>query len=656
MSLRGAARTTSLVLLLLLAHSSFAPVQAQPNTAVARFEQEFLDALGQFIKSLSGFLSDSRAIRSKIEALDRALIRWDDAIRAFEATLGSSRDADAHLTLGTIYRHRHRLEDSLRELGQAARQAPQRVDVYLSMAWVYDLANKPAEAADALLKASTLEPDTPATLYELARQRTRSGQTDAAQRALFEFRQSVVRRLFQSHPADPSSPFPSVALLPLPGSVPIFPPTIYTSGFALMAEGAYGEAIVRLREAAALDGRGAASVEATDLLSRGHAALQAGNLSAAVQSFAESVKLAPNHAEAHRNLAVAFWIDGKQDESLAQLKAALRADPDDERSWTALADELATIGQYEEAEGALKQAIQRIPRSGQARYSLGRIYQALGRYSEAAREIEEAARSNPLVGQDPLYEMLGNVYVTLADFDRAARAFARRVELAPNNADAHRRLGTALLRGDRDDDALAEFMAALSIEPRSAEAYAAVAQIHLRAGRYAEAADASTRALEIDSALKEAHYALGTALMRLGRIEEGTGHIEEFRRLQAEAAISERRTYQLERLKRDAAVSIARSEYDKAAIALREALSYESAASTYLALGFALMATSHFAEAIVNLEKAAQLESGPDVHRYLSEAYGAVGRLDDSRSEAAIYRQLVERQKNERLRKLTGEP
>jgi tetratricopeptide (TPR) repeat protein len=444
-------------------------------------------------------------------------------------------------------------------------------------------------------------------------------------------------------------------LLPLPGSPPIFPPTIYTPGFALIAEGAYAEGIVRLREAAALDGRGAASAEAADLLSRGHGALQSGNLSAAVQHFAESVKLAPNHAEAHRNLAVTLWIDGKQDESLAQLKAALRADPDDERSWSALADELATIGQYDQAEEALKQAIQRIPRSGQARYSLGRIYQALGRYSEAAREIEEAARSNPLVGQDPLYEMLGNVYVTLADFDHAARAFARRVELAPNNADAHRRLGTALLRGDRDDDALAEFMAALSIEPRSAEALAAVAQIHLRAGRYAEAADASTRALEIDSVLKEARYALGTALMRRGRVEEGTMHIEEFRRLQAEATTSERRTYQLERLKRDAAVSIARSEYDKAAIALREALSYESAPSTYLALGFALMATSHHAEAIVNLEKAAQLESGPEVHRFLAEAYGAVGRLDDSRSEAAIYRQLVERQKNERLRKLTGE-
>ena len=322
MSLRGAARTTSLVLLLLLAHSSPAPVQAQPNTAVARFEQEFLDALGQFIKSLSGFLSDSRAIRSKIEALDRALIRWDDAIRAFEATLGSSRDADAHLALGTIYRHRHRLEDSLRELGQAARQAPQRVDVYLSMARVYDLANKPAEAADALLKASTLEPDTPATLHELARQRTRSGQTDAAQRALFEFRQSVVRRLFQSHPADPSAPFPSVALLPLPGSAPIFPPTIYTSGFALIAEGAYGRRSSDFARPPPWTGA-VPRLWRPPTCCHGTCGAAGGRLvSAAVQSFAESVKLAPNHAEAHRNLAVALWIDGKQDESLAQLKAA----------------------------------------------------------------------------------------------------------------------------------------------------------------------------------------------------------------------------------------------------------------------------------------------------------------------------------------------
>ena len=163
--------------------------------------------------------------------------------------------------------------------------------------------------------------------------------------------------------------------------------------------------------------------------------------------------------------------------------------------------------------------------------------------------------------------------------------------------------------------------------------------------------------MELNPRLKEARYALGTALMRLGQVEEGAQQMEEFRRLQAEAMAGERRTYELERLKRDAAVSLANSDYEKAAGVLRQAVSYEStAASTYLALGFALLAAGQHSEAIVHLQKASQLEPGADVHRYLAEAYESLGRLEESRSESQLYQQMIERVKKERLRKLTGSP
>jgi Tfp pilus assembly protein PilF len=102
-------------------------------------------------------------------------------------------------------------------------------------------------------------------------------------------------------------------------------------------------------------------------------------------------------------------------------------------------------------------------------------------------------------------------------------------------------------------------------------------------------------------------------------------------------------------------VSLANSEYEKAAVLLRQATAYESTvASTYLALGFALLEAGHHAEAVVNLQKASQLEPGADVHRYLSEAYKDLGQVEESRSEYELYRQTIDRVKKERLLKMSG--
>jgi tetratricopeptide (TPR) repeat protein len=131
-------------------------------------------------------------------------------------------------------------------------------------------------------------------------------------------------------------------------------------------------------------------------------------------------------------------------------------------------------------------------------------------------------------------------------------------------------------------------------------------------------------------------------------------HLEAYQRLQAEATASGRRQHELERLKRDASVAIATSDYAKAAELLRRSIEYEAAAPTFLALGFALMQTGRHADAIVELQKAARLQDEPNVHRYLAEAYRAAGRSDESRAEVQLYQQLFERAKRERLRQHMG--
>jgi tetratricopeptide (TPR) repeat protein len=634
--------------------------QVQPGDKISQLRQDFATALRQFVAALAGFGGDGSAVRSSIESMDTALARWDEAIRTFEtAPTPPARSAEMPLALGTVYMGRHRLNDALREFGEAVRLEPGRADGHTLMAMAYSLADKPADAALAFLRASAIEPDNPSTSYELARLRARMGQGKEAQSALRMFRESVQKQLAMTRTPDTASaPFERAGLLrQTAGELPFFPPALYSAGFALLTQGAYGEAIVQFRQAAAVDPLSADSGQASDRFQQGRSALRQGDLPLALRHLRSAVALDPGRTEAHRALGSAYWADGQYDRSIDELTAVLRANPNDERTWLALADVLATIGQFSRAEQVLKDALQVIPRSGQAHYDLGRLYQSLARYPEAVHQLEEAATLNPIAGLDPLYEMIGAIYVGQADFDHAVEAYAKRIDVNPNNAGAHRKLGEVHLRQDRDDEALAEFMATLLLDPRSSDAYSGIAQVHLRTGRYAEALEASRRAVELDPTLKEARYALGTALRRLGQVEEGTKQMEEFQRLHAEAMTSARRTYELERIKRDAAVSLANSEYEKAAGLLRQALPYESsAASTYLALGFALLAAGHHSEAVVNLQTASQLEPGADVHRYLAEAYQALGRLEESRSESDIYQQMIDRAKKERLRKMTGSP
>jgi len=616
--------------------------------AIARLKQNFAGSVMQFAAGLSDAGRDRRGVRSAIDAMEQSLVAWDAAISAFETGLRQAPRAGGQAALGTVYLERYRLDQALGALGLAARDQPTRADIAVLMSIAYRQANKPSDAAAALEKASALDARDAATSYQIAWGLARVGRVKDAGSASERFRASVG----STSATTLDKPSPS---LRFQAAVPSLPPASYASGFALLARGSYAEAIARFREAAATDHLSDDSPDAPDSLAGGRAALRDGDLPAALKLLEGAVAADGGRAEAHRVLGTAYVIDGQGGRALEQFTSAIRLDPQDERAWMALADLMATVGQFPEAERVLKGALQVLPGSSQAHFGLSRLYRAQGTYAEAARELESAT-AGALVNRDALLDMLGETYGILAAFDRAADADIARIDLDPNNPQAHRRLGDAYLRQDRDDEALTEFAAVLAIDPRNAAAHGSTAQIHLRAGRYAEGADAAKRAVDIDPSLKEAQYALGTALMRLGRADEATRHLEAYQRLQTEATAKGRRQQELERLKRDASVAIANADYATATGLLQRTLEYESAAATLLALGFTLMQTGHHAEAIVALQKAVDLGDDPNAHRYLAEAYRATGRADDSRTQTQLYQQMVERTKTERLKTMRGTP
>jgi tetratricopeptide (TPR) repeat protein len=622
------------------------PVRGQ----VADPKTNFVQAVARFSLGLEGTYGDEwNRIRSSLDSMDQELERWDLSIRTFETAMASEVGgaepqvaARMHAALGGVYLDRSRVADALREFVAASQLDPGRAEVYAlqGLAYSHRLVNDPAAATQAFLKASALDPRNAVNAYILARHLAKTGEVAEARKALHVFEE---RNSFRGQGgAATSSPFIRLDLTPEQAGVePFFPPALYAEGFALLQRGDYARAIVQFREAATRDPLTADAPETREVMGRVAAAFRDGLVQVAIQQLQAAITLAPARAEPHRRLGRVYLADREYDNAINELRTAVRLDPSDERARLVLADALADTGQYPEAEQALWDTIEAVPASGQARYALGRLYQRQGQYPRALREFGEAVTFGPLLGLNGLYAIIGALNVDQQNFDAAIDAYARRVDVHPNDAAAHHDLGRTYARLDRDAEARAEFEVVLMLNPNHADARAALAQLDLRDGQYGEAVEMARAALALDPAHQQARYLLATSLMRLGKTDEGKQELEVFQRLQTEAAAARSRQIELDGFRGDAVVSFASGDYEKAIALLRKALELQpEAASSHLDLGSALAKAAQHAEAIERFKSAVILNGDLVVHRKLAESYAALGQLEESRREQALYERL----------------
>jgi tetratricopeptide (TPR) repeat protein len=632
-----------------------------PAAQIHDIKNQFVATIRQFVEALAGAYGDEGPrISAALASTERALTQWDDAIRVYETALsGMTEDAELHVALGTVYLDRHRIDDALRELGAAGRLDPRRADVPGLMALAYGAADKHAEAAAALRTASALDDGDPLTVYRQGQHLIASGQGEAASQAMRAFQESEWKRAKARRTTGPVAPFERVGLLrQVAAAAPIFPLHPYRQGFALLLAGNYAPALAQFTRAALADPLAASAAgSGTPVMDvfRMAASLRRGELQSTIGELEAAAAGAPERSEVHRILGVAYWADGQFEKSAAQFSDAIGLAPLDERSRIGLANVLAEAGRMAEAEQALAAAIQAIPDSGQAHYRLGQLYQTRSLLPEAVREFEAAASLDPLVGLDSLYLTIGGLHANQANFDRAVAAYVKRIDVNPNNADAHKALGDIYSLQGRHDEALAEFAVALLIDPRNSGALAGAGQVYLRLGRFEEALDASKQALALDARLKDARYALAMSLLRLGRAEEGRRELDVFQRMQAEVMANTQRQSELNAVLRNAARSLESGEFAAAAAQLRKALTFDAnLPGVNRDLGLALTRAGQFEQAIPVLEKAAQLSDSAGTRELLATAYNAVGKTADAQAQSALAAQLTERAKAERLQKMSG--
>ena len=522
--------------------------------SIHKLKLEFVDALQRFTRAQAGTFGDEGAeLRLSVESMREVLDRWDRAVKQFQSDAGRvNPSAETHVAVATVLLDRHRLEDAVRELKVAENQDDNRADVYTLQALAYAALDRDADAARALRRATALNPDNAASFYTLAQLLARLDQQADASRAIGGFQRALTRRSTTSTAAAPTvTPFERVDLLrQAAGVAPIFPQARYVDGYAALRTGDYATAVDKLRAASADDPIVAGDAVARERVARAAATLRQGQLDAALKDLPAIVADSPDHAEAHRLLGFAYWIDAQSGKSIDSLRSAIRLAPGDERARVVLAEVLAGDRRLAEAERELTQALGGRPRSGRVHHELAQLYERQSLLPQAAKSFHDSEPFGPIVGRDQFYRALGALLVNQADFDGAVDAYTRRIEANPNSGEAHRQLGEIYFLQGRDELALAEFLAATWLDPRDAKAFAATGQVQARLLKYADAVGALERALSLDPGLREARYALGTSLMRLGKTDEAKRVLEMFQQQQADAEAAGQRAFQLDALRR----------------------------------------------------------------------------------------------------------
>lgn len=219
--------------------------------------------------------------------------------------------------------------------------------------------------------------------------------------------------------------------------------------------------------------------------------------------WSAAVRAAPDHPEAHLNLARTLAESGDLGGAIEAMKPVIAITSGDARAHLELGMLFARAARWKEAEGALLRAVKRDGALRSARLELARVLDRMDRPRDALAVLEQAASRWPddmtilsslaeslrangridsakevlarLVAANPrdarpLHD-LGRIAFEGADYEAARRWLMRARDLAPDRPTVPLLLGECLVRMGREQDAIDVYECYLKRWPKAANRY-----------------------------------------------------------------------------------------------------------------------------------------------------------------------------------------
>lgn len=260
-------------------------------------------------------------------------------------------------------------------------------------------------------------------------------------------------------------------------------------------------------------------------------------------------------------------------------------------------------GRRAEAEALYRRALQRDPGNPAVLALLGSLLMDTGDggATEAVELCTKATRLAPNVAQ--FHHALGTALANLRRFPEAIGAFRRAIQCHRDYADGHAGLGRALASVGQLDEAIASFRTAMTLKPNFAPAYVDLASALRRAGKLDEAVNVATRATEFDPRSGKAHNILGLIYADRHDDARAIQHLERALELQPDLADAHLNIAQVLMQQRD--------DLDAAIAACRRAIALRPTyAEAHANLGILLVENAQIDEAMAEYRRA--IELNPD--------------------------------------------
>ena len=286
-------------------------------------------------------------------------------------------------------------------------------------------------------------------------------------------------------------------------------------------------------------------------------------LSKAIENFRAAMKADPSATFLAEELSDLYIQSGRLREAVTDAEAALKENPNDLASRRILArmysrligdpqqnrvredmvkkaieqyqkiaevepgdiDTLLMLGRLHkvaqnsvEAEKAYKKVLAIEPNNEDALTGLAVVYSDLGDNKTAADMLRKVSEKSPNARN--LFQ-LANAYEQMREYNLAAQALRKALELnPPNAADFKRALAQDLLLAENLDDALKTYQELVGEEPNDVLSWLRMSQIHRQRRDFTKAREAAAKAKAIDSANMEVRYNEVSLLEAEGRVNE----------------------------------------------------------------------------------------------------------------------------------------
>jgi tetratricopeptide (TPR) repeat protein len=167
----------------------------------------------------------------------------------------------------------------------------------------------------------------------------------------------------------------------------------------------------------------------------------------AIVEYQEALRLYPDYAPAHGNVAINLVSLGRNDEAVAAFERALAGDLDDDHRATAqlhLGNLRVTQGRFDDAARAFRAGAALSSAPAEFEYNLGVVLRQLGDTAGAREAVQDSVAHSPDVAKSR--HALGAILLESADAAGAAEQLRAAIELEPDHAAARALLDVALER------------------------------------------------------------------------------------------------------------------------------------------------------------------------------------------------------------------